>query len=232
MRLSTNENLISKKALQEHHLQVQKTARYYCSAPPSAAHRRILYALHGYGQLAPFFARKFANLGMEDLLVVVPEGLNRFYLSGTHGRVGATWMTKEDRLTDIEDYCRYLEQLKETVETDLQIEQRLLLGFSQGTATACRWLVHSSAKFNGLINWAGAFPPDLDYRKAYADLQDIPVYMVKGSEDEFISDEKLKEHLAFLDQQKIKYSYRNFEGKHTVDPKVLKEILMAINREP
>ena len=37
---------------------------------------------------------------------MAPEGLSRFYLEGFSGKVGATWMTREDRLNDIDNYLR------------------------------------------------------------------------------------------------------------------------------
>jgi hypothetical protein len=50
---------------------------------------------------------------------VAPEGLSRFYFEGGfHGpgsKVGATWMTREDRLAKIEDYVGYLDALHDAV---------------------------------------------------------------------------------------------------------------------
>ena len=65
-------------------------------------------------------------------MVLFPEAMNRFYLHGYKGRVGATWMTSEDRLTDIEDNISYLEELtKQTLDKHPTIEKVNVLGFSQ-----------------------------------------------------------------------------------------------------
>ena len=40
--------------------------------------------------------------------IIAPQGLHKFYLEGTSGRVGASWMTKENREDDIKNYLVYL----------------------------------------------------------------------------------------------------------------------------
>ena len=89
------------KELLEQTLLLQKHFRYYLSENFTSK-RKLLIALHGYGQLAQYFAKKFIDLP-EDYALLVPEGMHRFYLEGTSGRVGASWMTKEGRELDIED---------------------------------------------------------------------------------------------------------------------------------
>ena len=88
---------------------LQKHFRYYLSENYSHK-KKLLIALHGYGQLAQYFAKKFDQLP-EDYALLVPEGMHRFYLQGSSGRVGASWMTKDGREFDIEDNLNYLNQL-------------------------------------------------------------------------------------------------------------------------
>lgn len=203
----------------------QRTARYFLSDEPSAHHRYLCYVLHGHGHLPQYFLHKFAAAERSDILFVAPEGLHRYYLKGTSGRVGASWMTKEERLQDIEDYCEMLDLLAEETYDLKGFEKRAILGFSQGVATACRWKVNSRFHFDELINWAGAFPPDLDYDKAFKDLANIPVHMVLGKQDEFISEAMFEEHRDFLRNQKIDFQTHFYEGGHDIEPEILKGIL-------
>src|SRR5689334_7771778 len=90
-------------------------ARYYKLGEINSSTKAIWFVLHGYGQLAQYFLRKFRILEKYNICVIAPEGLSRFYLenitspSGRNSdRVGATWMTKENRLMDIEHYIQYL----------------------------------------------------------------------------------------------------------------------------
>ena len=38
----------------------------------------------------------------------------------------------------------------------------VVLGFSQGTATVCRWLAASDLRADQIVLWAGGIPPELD----------------------------------------------------------------------
>ncbi|GAB2782597.1 esterase [Hymenobacter latericoloratus] len=209
---------------------VVRTARYYQLGELSAATRRVWIVAHGYGQLAMYFIRHFAFLTDTDpgLAVVAPEGLSRFYLQGTGGRVGATWMTREDRLTEIEDYAAYLNQLTETVLAQAAPTVAVtVLGFSQGAATVSRWLAQAPFRPAHLVLWAGAFPPDMDFAVASQLLQRLPVTLVCGTEDEFVSEEALQKQLQFFRAMQIEPRLIRFEGKHTLHAAALTELYQA-----
>src|SRR5215211_5481963 len=133
-------------------LAVRRTARYLTMGVPSPATRELWYVCHGYGQLAAEFIRDFAVLDDDSRLVVAPEALNRFYKNPEPSRhriggVGATWMTSEARELEIDDYVAYLDDLHAHLTADAvaggadpdSLRVRVL-GFSQGAATAARWV--------------------------------------------------------------------------------------------
>ncbi|MEZ4758913.1 MAG: hypothetical protein R2810_03875 [Flavobacteriales bacterium] len=95
--------------MEERFIRVPRTARYHVLGDPATA-RMVWVVLHGFGQLARFFLNKFEGLE-EGLLIAAPEGLSRFYLDEQHQRVGATWMTREDREHEIGDQLSYLDAL-------------------------------------------------------------------------------------------------------------------------
>ncbi|MFN3405658.1 MAG: alpha/beta hydrolase [Cytophagaceae bacterium] len=213
------------KAVKTFHVKVSKTARYCLLGHPSEKIETVWVCCHGYGQLAPYFIRKFEVLDNGKNLIVAPEALSKFYLEGFSGRVGASWMTKEERENDIADYINYLNilmaEIKSTIKKDVKIN---ILGFSQGVATVCRWVTHSKIDFDKLILWAGVFPPDLnkDFAFSMEKLQNKKIYIVYGDNDPFLYDD----HKKNLDQYKKLFpeiSVINFHGKHDIDEKVLKE---------
>ena len=149
----------------QHSFKVPKTARFYSTGSITSATKNVWLVLHGYGQLVPFFIRHFKSIASDETVIVAPEGLSRFYLEGTGGRVGATWMTKEDRLDDIDDYEQYLDlvcrELEQLYSISLSDKNLTLLGFSQGGATATRWLNHTSVAVDQFVMWCSVFPPDM-----------------------------------------------------------------------
>src|SRR5690606_6986756 len=140
---------------------------------------------HGYGQLARYFLRHFSVIENEETVIVAPEGLSRFYLDGFSGRVGATWMTKEARLSEIEDQAIYLNLLLQNMLQQLPEGVRVhVLGFSQGGATVCRWLATQNITCHRLILWAASFPEDIDFETGRNAFQKLPVDVVYGKQDE------------------------------------------------
>ncbi|MBC6699509.1 alpha/beta hydrolase [Hymenobacter puniceus] len=212
---------------QEHHLPVTRTARYFQLGELTAATRQVWFVCHGYGQLAQYFIRHFAALSTTDptLVVVAPEGLSRFYLQGTGGRVGATWMTREDRLTEIDDYVAYLNQLAASLLPLAAPDVRVtVLGFSQGAATVSRWLAHAAFRPARLILWAGAFPPDMDFQAAGQLLRGLPVTLVCGDADEFVSPADIEKQRDFLRGFGTEPELLRFAGQHTLHAGLLQQL--------
>src|SRR5688500_9204944 len=91
------------RQMEEHHITVRRTARYYTLGPVDGDVAEVWIVCHGFAQLAGRFMRHFTAIDDGTRLIVAPEALNRFYVEavpGVHGpdsKVGATWMTREDR---------------------------------------------------------------------------------------------------------------------------------------
>lgn len=159
--------------------------------------------------------------------MIVPEAMNRYYLSGYLGRVGSTWMTSDDREKDIEDNHEYLEALTDHFLTRARhITTVNVLAFSQGIATACRWMSVSKHHFSKAILWAGSLPPDLNWNKAALVFQDTEIQYVFGEEDEFFDDDKIGQNIGFFKNSGIEFRLVKFEGKHEVDQNTLEGLLL------
>lgn len=211
----------------EHHLTVARTARYQQLGELSSRTQRVWFVCHGYGQLAAYFVRHFAFLTAtrDDTVVIAPEGLSRFYLQGNGGRVGASWMTRDDRLAEIDDHIGFLNQLAALVlahcPPDVEIT---VLGFSQGTATVSRWLTHALFRPAHLILWAGGFPDDIAPDTAEAMLKALRLSLVIGTADEYISVAQATEQLHRLREFGASASLRSFEGRHELNQAVLADL--------
>jgi predicted esterase len=209
-----------------HHFEIKKTARYATLGNLSAQTEQIWFVCHGYGQLAEYFIRKFNIFDEEKHFVVAPEGLSRFYLDNFSGRVGATWMTKEDRKQEIEDYLAYLNQLYAHIFEDASLSpddfKINIMGFSQGVATASRWVFDGKVKFDSFVMWAGNIAHDLDFGKTQAILGDKSLYFVYGEQDELIKPEHFAKQTEQLQKLNLAAKIIPFEGKHEVSREVLK----------
>lgn len=202
-------------------IEISKTVRYATYGNPKKA-KNIWIALHGYGQLPEYFIRKFQHLNPEENYVVAPEGMHRFYLNGTSGRVGASWMTKEARENDITDNMAYLDKLWNELNSHGSFKHKILLGFSQGGATAARW--HELGNFNAskFVLWASVFPPDLSFKANSNSFDTSNNFFVLGNEDPYYSDDNAKEIIK--ETKKLDFMIYSFDGKHELDKSVLDQI--------
>lgn len=218
-------------------LEISKKARYYTLGDIDSGSPFWLVC-HGYGQLAKYFIQHFAPIkeysiekGFPAPLIIAPEGLSRFYLGNNYERVGASWMTKEDRLDEIEDQMMYLNMVFEKYYTrQIAYSQKwVALGFSQGTATIWRWIsrLNINQRPDALILWAGMIP--LEFKEITPFVQKgMKLFFVYGDSDEFISLEKVSDLNQALIQSGLPYEIIQYSGGHTVNRSTLLEICKKI----
>jgi predicted esterase len=154
--------------------------------------------------------------------------LSRFYVDRTSmtsdppPKVGASWMTREDREVEIADQVAYLEALLVELRTRMPKDVRLrLLGFSQGVATVCRWVARGTVRPDELILWAGSFPPDIDPANFGARLHGAAMTMVFGSRDQLVPLAVGETQLARLTGAGIDARLVTFHGGHRLDDATL-----------
>ena len=216
--------------MQHHTLSVQRTAHYYTLGAPGPETRQFWIVCHGYAQLASEFLENFRLLENEKTFVVAPEGLNHFYRKGFDGPIGANWMTRHERLSEIQDYAAYLQELYDVYISQLPADVRIiLLGFSQGTATVCRWMLEKHPHFHDLLLWAGLPPEDLDYAAHKDYLANKKLYLLYGTNDPFLTPDRMSMVQEIESKNGIDFGERQFEGGHEILPDTLKELLRKLN---
>ncbi|MCB0729879.1 MAG: phospholipase [Ignavibacteriae bacterium] len=214
----------------ENLLTTTKTARYYTLGNTENNIQNIFFVFHGYGQLAKDFIEIFNKLHNENNLIIAPEALNKFYMRGFSGKIGSTWMTKEDRKNEIKDYVNMINNIFDAISKDMNLSKVSInvLGFSQGTHTAVRWLNSSKIKIDKLILWSGTFPHDIDYLANHNYWKNFNTKIVIGNKDKFISKEKLKDEISFMNKNQLIFDILEFSGKHEIPEEILRNIYSEI----
>jgi predicted esterase len=209
--------------MQQKDITITKSARYFLLGEPSDKIEQVWFVCHGYGELAFYFLNKFKPLDDGKTLIVAPEALNRFYSKGFSGRVGATWMTKEERLSDIKDNMNFLDLVYNEVMLNFPNPnvKKIALGFSQGCETLGRWVAKNSVKFDQLILCAGFLPDDVLYKTGLETINKLNTKIIYGKNDLFSSISRT-EHSH---QQSIKEGIESelifFAGEHVVNIETL-----------
>lgn len=211
--------------MEERFIRVERTARYHVLGDIRSC-RELWIVVHGYGQLGRYFLNNFAGLE-EGRCIVAPEGLSRFYLDAEHSRVGATWMTREDRAHEIEDHIAYLDRLTATLLREAPGGTTVnVMGFSQGVATVARWALKGSTSIKRLVLWAGSLPPELD-RETLRAWQHHHVDLVLGDEDAYARPEALQTMSQIMTAAGVPNRRHVFAGGHKLEPVLLKRLLSA-----
>ena len=207
-------------------LTVNRKARYFQLGKATRKTSNVWVVLHGYGMLSEFFIKKFKNLESNNTLIIAPEGLNMFYLDGKYQRVGASWITKEEREKDIEENIDYLNSLLEVIYNEVGHRNITfnVLGFSQGGATACRWIFKSDMIVKNLILWAGDIPKDTLTKENKIKWESINTHLVMGKKDNLINESIRAKFISLVSEYGLKYKLTVYDGDHRVYPDVLTKL--------
>ena len=201
--------------LNEHHITVTKTARYYSLGALNANTERIWIVVHGYLQRAEDFIKMFDFWDDGKTYIVAPEALNRSYLKGGYDKTGATWMTKDDRENEIKDYVAYLNQVFQKIQAEKPEHATMnVLGFSQGATTVSRWFNNNELDIKELVLYAGELGAEM-----LANPQEIAFSakrktFVYGTSDQYITAENVEAVNGLF--KALGFAVRTFEGGHEI----------------
>lgn len=215
---------------QTHWIPVAQEQRVDSLGTLSDATKHVWVGLHGYGQLVQFFARHFRSLATEERAFVFPQGPHKFYLNGVHGRVGASWMTKDERLVDIANQRLYLGFVFQWIKQQAPKATIHCVAFSQGVATIMRCIGHPDVQPSSILAWAGSWPPDLDETNRAA-LEELRFKACFGTRDEYITTEKQQEMIGYyLEKYNFEPSVSVYEGGHSFDVEKLAQEIATLEK--
>ena len=218
----------------EHHIQVRRTARFYALGEPSRQTRDLWFVCHGYGQLAGDFIKEFEIISDPTRVIVAPEALSRYYAANEPGfhssesKVFASWMTREDREAEIDDYVAYLDTVYDEIisKVDRKNVSVTVLGFSQGGATANRWLTRGRSRADRLVMWGALIASDADLNQAATFFRDMKLTIVYGTRDQFAKERIIDDYQRVLREKGIPFELLRFEGGHRMDRETLKRLAL------
>jgi predicted esterase len=205
----------------EYLLSVHKTARVSILGTPGNHITEVWLVLHGYAQLSQSFIEDFRVLESPHRLIIAPEGLNHFYAKGFGGQPAATWMTSEMREYEISDYINYLNQVcSYFVPASCKL---VLLGFSQGVATASRWLNQTQIPIRSFVVYSGELAAELIHPITSPCLLNTPLVYITGNKDPLIKPEKHQQVKTLM--HTLGAQFLEFDGGHEVKPEVISRLM-------
>lgn len=210
--------------IRSHSLSINYQTKFFSLNELTNKTKRIWIVFHGYGMLAEYFLKKFEILDSEENHIIAPQGLSRFYLENPRGRVGASWMTKDDRLIEIQNQQSYLGKVMESIGNIID-KEIIFFGFSQGTATMGRFAAFSKLPFKKMVLWAGDFPHDVEAGAFDFITGEEEIHYYTSKEDPFFKEEMIeKQDKLVKEATGIAPILHWYEGGHKVIPELVAKI--------
>ncbi|MGB7786914.1 MAG: esterase [Salinimicrobium sp.] len=207
----------------------EKEVSYSTTNSYSTLHERsdktknVWVVFHGIGYLSRYFLKYFRHLNHEENYIIAPQAPSKYYLDGKYEHVGASWATRENTETEMENVMSYLDEIYEK-EALKNAENLVLFGYSQGVSIASRWVARRKLNPSQLIFHSGRVPQEIE-PKDLQHLQNCRTSFVYGTEDPFIKEEFLqteKERLKILFPDRLEFL--PFDGGHEVNKEIIQKL--------
>ena len=208
-----------------HYFTTPKTARYSTYGELSSSTKYFWFALHGSKMLCEQMLYKFKEFDPQEHFVVAPEALMRFYEKDFGGPVVASWMTKRDRLEEINDFSQYLSSLYNLFKSKLPATcKKSILAFSQGGTTAFRWLHHTNVEVDFLIPYACWIPEDIPLNEGKTNFDALRVLFTYGTEDKFLTEKRIEMVDQVIQKNQLSIDKIPYKGTHRIDREHLQHL--------
>jgi len=187
--------------------------------------KNVWFVCHGMGYLSKFFLKYFNELNGEENYIIAPQAQSKYYIGSKFKHVGASWLTKENTLKELENTMRYFDAVLENEKLPNDINL-IVLGYSQGVSVATRYVAMRKLKCSKLVLMSGGIPKELESRNFEFLKGKTTVYLVYGTQDEYLNENRIAiEKKRFYKLFGNNVNLIPFEGKHEVKKELLNKFI-------
>ena len=185
--------------------------------------KNIIFACHGMGYLSRYFLKYFKGLNSDDNYIIIPQAQSKYYIAPKMKHVGASWLTKENTLKEMENIKSYFD----SVLSNEKIENLnfIFLGYSQGVSVAMRYLAKRKIIVSKLILMSGGIPKELTPKDFKYLKNKAAIYYVYGDKDEYITEGFLNSEKKRLENLFSNINYIEFDGSHEIKTEIIESII-------
>ncbi|MCM4157162.1 esterase [Gramella sp. AN32] len=182
--------------------------------------KNIWLVFHGIGYLSRYFLKYFKHLDPKENFIIAPQAQSKYYLKGEYRHVGASWLTRENTETEIENMLEYLDAIF-AVENLSEVENLNIFGYSQGVSVATRFVARRKIECNNLIMHSGKVPQELK-PEDFEFLKNTNFSFIYGTNDEY-----LQTGIIEVEEKRLKELFPKnleilcFSGGHEVNPELI-----------
>ena len=185
--------------------------------------KNVIFACHGMGYLSRYFLKYFKGVNSDDNYIIIPQAQSKYYIAPKMKHVGASWLTKENTLKEMENIKSYFD----SVLSNEKIENLnfIFLGYSQGVSVAMRYLAKRKIIVSKLILMSGGIPKELTPKDFKYLKNKAAIYYVYGDKDEYITEGFLNSEKKRLENLFSNINYIEFDGNHEIKTEIIESII-------
>ena len=212
--------------LEEKKVSYQTTNTYETLNTLTDKTKNVWIVLHGIGYLSKYFISYFNELNADENYIIAPQAPSKYYLKSNYKYVGASWLTKENRILETENVMQYLDAVSasEQVPDNCKL---IIFGFSQGVSIATRWVASRQLKCAKLVVYAGGIPKELtsnDFKCIHTYNTEVDVLV--GDKDQYLNEEVLKSETKMIENLfQGKARLQIFEGGHEMKKALINSLV-------
>ncbi|UCD62199.1 MAG: esterase [Flavobacteriaceae bacterium] len=187
--------------------------------------KNVWIVFHGMGYLSKYFLKYFDELNPVENYIIAPQAPSKYYMNNSFKHVGASWLTKENTKTEINNNLSYLDAILEN-EAIFPTHNLIIFGYSQGVSMVTRWVAQRKIKCNHLVLYAGGIPDELN-ENDFAHLSTTSrITIIIGDKDQYITEERLS-----LEREKSRVIFKGranehiFDGGHIVKKELINNLI-------
>ncbi|MFS4491545.1 alpha/beta hydrolase [Maribacter sp. 2308TA10-17] len=207
---------------QEKRATYQTTNTYETLNTLTTQTKNIWIVLHGIGYLSKYFIRYFDELNADENYIIAPQAPAKYYLKNEYKYVGASWLTKENRVLETTNVLNYLDAVYDAEEFPSGCNL-IIFGFSQGVSIATRWIASRKLRCDHIILYAGGIPKELNAVDFdFLDYTKTKVTVIVGDKDQYLTPEVMNsENHRIIELFHGNAKQQIFEGGHEVKKEIV-----------
>ncbi len=204
----------------EKQLSYQTTNTYSVLNEFTSKTKNVWIVCHGIGYLSRYFIRNFNQLNAQENYIIAPQAQSKYYLDNQYSQVGASWLTKENTETEIENVLNYMDEIYKT-ENLMRTPNLIIFGYSQGVSVATRWVARRKINCSQLIMHSGKVPQELE-TEDFLFLKNTRLSFIYGIKDEY-----LKPGIIKTEEERVKHLFPSnfeiipFDGGHEINKDII-----------
>jgi len=187
--------------------------------------KNVWFVCHGIGYLSKYFLKYFDELNPTENYIIAAQAPSKYYLGSKYRHVGASWLTKENTFTEIENVMNYFDAVfkNENLPENVNL---YVLGYSQGVSVALRYVAKRKLKCSHLILMSGGIPKELEKNSFEFLKEKTQVSLIYGLQDEYFNAEYMKPEIDRFNTLFNKSGdIITFDGKHEIKKELLQNFI-------